>query len=107
MAIVFLQYPPGLRGASARLEVYIKSSSGGDPLDQTSTIILSSLDIKIPSAPLDHSTAKGLLRPCGQYLPGQEEGRRPWALDRSLFSTGQLVNPFGYPAMYRELEDRP
>ncbi|GAB7325653.1 hypothetical protein MBLNU13_g09631t1 [Cladosporium sp. NU13] len=61
-----------------------------------------------PSADLDHNTAKGLLRPFGQYFPNQEEERRSWSVDRSLFSTAQLVNPFiGYSAIYKELRAKP
>jgi hypothetical protein len=43
---------------------------------------------------LDYSTAQGLLWPDGQPSPFQEDDRRPWLADPSLFREGQLANPF-------------
>ena len=63
----------------------------------------------LPLAPLDHNTAKSLLRPSGQHLPYQEEDRRAWALeDRSLFSNEHFFDPFLVePGIYEELRTKP
>jgi len=105
---MFLHFPLELRGASARLESYINSTSRSEPLEKISTIFLSSLDIMTSSAILDHNTAKSLLRPIEQNCLQAEDKHHSWMAYPSQHSDGQLANPFAeHSSTYKALEGKP